>query len=173
MKNTPPNNGKDVPEFCTHKIYSMDGFHHAIAQPKYKIKNKNASYYEPKRNNRWLIEFLGAYKDIPQWVLKETHRPRLINGNWGNFKIILRDNIGPSTAQAVIEGFRHEWQVKHNKIPRIEYSLEMLDPTGQCIEKWRIEGEVINADFGELNYEKDMLTEIKLEIEPSKVILLY
>ena len=49
----------------------------------------------------------------------------------------------------------------------------MLGPVGDVVEEWLIEGEVINADFGELNYENDILTEIKLEIKPSKVILLY
>jgi len=169
MKDIPANNGKDVRKFTTFKDHTLSGVSRHI-----KFKNGDTPKpYEPKRNNRWLIKFVGAYKDIQSWTVIKTHRPKLVNGNWSNFKITLRDVIGPSTSQALIDGFRYEWQVKYNKIPRIEYSLEMLDPTGVTIESWLIKGEVINADFGKLNYKNDKLSEIKLEIKPSSVILLY
>ena len=171
MKDIPANNGKDVKSFDIHEINTIDGVHQYVKPFNFKGKNHNS--YEPKRYNRWVIKFEGAYKDIPQWALKKTNRPKLVNGNWTNFKITLRDAIGPSTAQALLEGFRYEWQVKLRKIPMIKYSLEMLGPVGDTIEKWEIEGKVINADFGKLNYEKDKLAEIKLEIKPSKVILVY
>ena len=173
MKNKNPannaNNGKDIRKIGTHKVHTLGGTSESIKS----LKLKATEPYEPKRNNRWLIKFKGAYKGIPEWSLKKTHRPKLVNGNWSNLKITLRDAVHPSTAQALIEGFRNEWQIRHNRIPIIKYSLQMLGPVGDVVEEWEIEGNVIKADFGDLNYEKDRLSEIKLEIKPLKVILLY
>jgi hypothetical protein len=166
--NTPENNGKDVRRIKTHTVHGMGGSIKVMKSPKI---NKPIPV-EPKRNNRWVVKFEGAY-DIPTWAVKKTHRPKLVDGNWGNINIELRDVIGPSIAQAVVEGFRHSWQKKRVKIPTVTYSLEMLDPTGVTIEKWEITGKIIEADFGKLSYKKDKLSSIKLIIEPSKVILVY
>ena len=168
----PPNNGKDVHKLETHRIHGMGGFVDIIKNDQYPITG-NGYNYEFKRNNRWTIKFKEPYQDISQWCLKKTSRPKLIDGSWQNIEILLRDAIGPSTTQALIDGFRYNWQKKKVSVPIINYLLEMLDPTGVTIEKWDIEGKVIVADFGDLSYEEDILSEIKLVIEPINVILLY
>lgn len=170
-KKFPPNDGKDVKIPETHVIHGICGSTAKVI--KMDSIMKEPIRLEPKRNNRWTIKFKEPYKEIPQWVLKKTHRPKLINGSWDNIELILRDNIGPSTAQILVDGFRHNWQKDRIKVPVIKYSLEMLDPTGVTIEKWDVTGKIIEADFGELDYSEDILSEIKLIIEPHEVILVY
>jgi hypothetical protein len=173
-ENLPPNNGKDVRKPEAHRIHGMGGFIDITKNDQHPMKVKGYKYnYEPKRNNRWTIKFKEPYQGIPQWCLKKTSRPKLINGSWQNIEIFLRDTIGPSTTQALIDGFRYNWQKNRIRIPIMEYSLEMLDPTGVTVEKWDVRGEVVEADFGDLSYEEDILSEIKLIIQPTKVILEY
>ena len=140
--------------------------------------------YEPKLTNRWLIRFKGNYKKIPLWVSSKASRPRwkssmpdkYINnatwgigkGKWENIDIYLRDPISTSTTSVLMNAFKLSGKKK-----KIKYDLEMLDATGDVIEKWKIKGLVEEFDFGELDYAKDSLVEIKLVIKPTKVRLVF
>jgi hypothetical protein len=140
--------------------------------------------YEPKTKNRWLIHFKGDYKDIPIWVVSKTSRPRWasyktdkygpmnsdwpVNGDWCNIEIHFRDPISKSTSKILMDAFRMSGKNK-----KIKYTLEMLDPTGVTVEKWKIKGEVKEVDFGELDYSNDALAEIKMVIKPNKVKLVF
>lgn len=146
--------------------------------------------YEPKLANRWLIKFKGDYKDIPEWALSKTSRPSwkgtipdkdinhgnawdsMIGGEWADIEICLRDPIATSTAKVIMNAARLAGSTsvkKHRN--KIKYNLELLDATGVVIEKWKIQGEVKLFDFGDLDYSKDSLLEIKLLIKPTKVKL--
>lgn len=172
MDKEPINNDKDVPKEETHKVYGF-GSHH-IRPIKLESNIKEPIPYEPKRNNRWTIKFKEPFKSIPAFVIRKTSRPKLLNGSWANIEIHLGDIIGSySTTMALMEGFRHCWQKYNIKIPVIDYSLEMLDPTGVTIEKWTIKGEIIEADFGDLNYANKKLSKVKLIIKPIKINLEY
>lgn len=166
----PINDGKEIPKQSTHKINTIEGSYQSI---KNKNKVKVLNRFEPKKLNRFKIEFKGEYKDIPPYVLKKTHRPKLINGEWGDLTIILFDPIAPSTSYALINAFRNEWQNNGVRVPKISYVLMMLDPTGAVIEEWHIKGTIELADFGDLDYANDKLTTIKLVIKPIEVILNY
>lgn len=167
MKNI--NNGKDIKELEIHNIDTLGGTYRVIKTLENKSKFIN---FEPKRNNRWMLKFSDAFEDVPSWSVCKTHRPKLINGSWGDIKIKFHDAIGPSTTQALINGMRINWD-KGIKIPIIKYKLLMLGPVGDIIEEWDIVGKVKIADFGDLDYEKSKLTKIKFIIEPIKIILVY
>jgi hypothetical protein len=138
--------------------------------------------YEPKLTNRWLIRFKGDYKKLTIGVPSKTSRPRwksstpdkyINNTTWGiggaeweNIDIYLRDPISTSTTSVLMNAFNLSGKKK-----KIKYDLEMLDATGVVIEKWKIKGLVEEFDFGELDYAKDSLVEIKLVIKPTKVRL--
>tara|TARA_R110000796_G_scaffold742_1_gene2767 strand:- start:14510 stop:15025 length:516 start_codon:yes stop_codon:yes gene_type:complete len=169
-KKYPVNNGKDVIGFNTEDAHSLSGKSKHVTS----LSCDYNSSYEPKLINRWLVNFKGdGYKDIVSWALVKTHRPKLINGSWGDIEIILRDIISPSVSQSLVEGFRCDWQQKNIEVPIINYDLDILDPIGHIIEKWSIEGRVKLADFGGLDYAESKLLNIKLILEPINVILVY
>jgi hypothetical protein len=78
--------------------------------------------YEPKRNNRFIFRFADDL-GINEWFVETAARPKIkINSvaipflntetyvagrvNWENITVKLRDPIGPSAAQAVMEWVR-------------------------------------------------------------------
>lgn len=125
--------------------------------------------YEPKKQNRWVVKFKEPFNNIKEWCVAKTTRPKIVDNNWEDIEITLRDPISPSTSQAVMDGLR----ATNNKIIPISYDLEILDPTGVTVEKWAIEAIVKEVDFGELNYSNDDLIHIKMILEPTNVILEY
>lgn len=171
MKNTPINNGKDVQNIETEEVNLLTGKFESVKKITSNSKNNN-TYYELKRNNRWVVTFSKPYDKINSYVVKTLNKSKLINGSWSDIIITLYDSIGPSTSQALMEGIRFEWQ-NNREIPRIEYKLNMLDPTGVAIEEWLVTGKLKEVDFGDLDYSDSEITKIKLLIEPISVILNY
>lgn len=123
--------------------------------------------YEVKRPNRWLITFDAPYDKIAGFALSKSSRPKLINSKWSDIEIILRDPIAPSTTEGIMNGLRKN---KKKKKP-ISYSLEMLGPVGDVVEKWLISGYIKEVDFGDLDYSDDCLIMIKLVISVDNVVL--
>jgi hypothetical protein len=143
--------------------------------------------YEPKRKNRWLIKFKGYYKEMPIWAPSKTSRPKWVatktpkypithanswdsigDGDWADLEIYLRDPIANSPTKILMQAFNLSGKKK-----KIKYTLELLDPTGIVIEKWKIKGMVKEFDFGELDYSIDALAEIKMVIKATKVRLVF
>lgn len=53
--------------------------------------------YEPKRNNRFVVEFPNEL-NIKQWLVQKIGKPKFTNGKWENIKIDFIDPIGPSVS---------------------------------------------------------------------------
>jgi hypothetical protein len=141
--------------------------------------------YELKKMNRFLITF-PDYFNIPQWVVFELDRPsaRLITKDilgvnlfkklvWDDMIIKMRDPIGPSTSQSLMDlvhkSFYHKEQIIKNKF---NMKLEMLDPVGEVVERWDLSDcEFKSIDFGELSYQIDDPVVITLVIKLGSVIL--
>jgi hypothetical protein len=142
--------------------------------------------YEPKRMNRFLIVF-PEYFNIPSWVVSETSRPsmKLITKKifgfelfkslqWDDLVIKLRDPIGPSTTQLLMELIHPDLKNKHKVKEKFSLQIEMLDPTGVVVEKWQLDNcEFKSIDFGKLIYDNDNLVTCTLTIKVKDVILLY
>jgi hypothetical protein len=151
--------------------------------------------YEPKRKNRWLFRFPSDI-GIQKWVLKSAARPTISQDEeeiqflntstwvmgrfrWEPITLTLRDAIGPSTAQAVMEWVRlHSESVTGRQGYAVGYKKDveilMLDPGGVVIEKWLLEGTfVTNANFGDLSMDDGTLADITLELRFDRAILLY
>jgi hypothetical protein len=57
---------------------------------------------------------------------------------------------------------------------KLDYNLEMLDPTGVVVEKWEIRGcEILEANFGLLNYESEDVAQCVLIIKPKSAKLVF
>ena len=142
--------------------------------------------YELKKQNRFMVTYPEHFK-IPQWVTFETSRPSMklvtkkIFGfelvksfKWDDLVIKLRDPIGPSTAQSLMDLIYPDLKNNHKVKEKFSLIVDMLDPTGVVIEKWQLDNcEFKSIDFGKLSYENDDVVTCTLTIKLKDVILLY
>lgn len=151
--------------------------------------------YEPLRKNRFLLRFPSDL-GIQEWWVSSTSRPSISQNEteipflntsnwvvgryvWEAITVNLRDPIGPSASQAVMEWVRlHSESVTGRQGYAVAYKrdlqLEMLDPTGTAVSLWIIKSAMItNASFGDLDYGDDSLADITLTIRPQYCILAF
>jgi hypothetical protein len=99
--------------------------------------------------------------------------------NWEEINVTLRDPIGPSASQAVMEWVRlHSESATGRQGYAVAYKrdliLEMLDPTGTAISQWIIkEAMITSAKFGDLAYDGDDVATIELTLRPFYCILAF
>lgn len=151
--------------------------------------------YEPLRKNRFLFRFPSDL-GIQEWWVKSGSRPKFSQTSteipflntsnyvigrykWETIQISLRDPIGPSASQAVMEWVRlHSESVTGRQGYAAAYKrdviLEMLDPTGTAVSQWILKScQIVDANFGELDYSQDDLATIELTIQPFYCVLAY
>jgi len=151
--------------------------------------------YEPLRKNRWLLRF-PADLGIQEWWCTSASRPNIqqeeteipfINTStwvvgrykWETITVNLRDPIGPSASQAVMEWIRlHSESVTGRQGYAAGYKrdveLEMLDPTGVVVSKWILKNTMCTtANFGELSYDSSDLATIEITLRFDYAILAY
>lgn len=149
--------------------------------------------YEPLRKNRFLLRFPSDL-GIQTWWVSNASRPTITNGEteipflntstwvigrylWETINITLRDPIGPSASQAVMEWIRLASEsVTGRQGYAVAYKrdliLEMLDPTGTVVSQWVLKNCQPNvANFSDLAYDDDGLATIELTIRPEYCIL--
>tara|TARA_R110000824_G_scaffold106610_19_gene252163 strand:+ start:2402 stop:2890 length:489 start_codon:yes stop_codon:yes gene_type:complete len=151
--------------------------------------------YEPKKKNRWLMRF-PAELGIQQWWLQSASRPSIEQNEveipflntstwvlgrftWNSIEVVMRDAIGPSTAQAIMEWVRlgsesvtgrQGYAAGYKK----DIEIEMLDPTGVVIEKWQLQGTMItNVNFGDLAMDDDGIADITSTLRFDRAILIF
>ena len=152
--------------------------------------------YEPLRQNRFLLRFPSDL-GIQEWWVKTSSRPKFLGTSkeieflntstwisgrykWDKIDVTLRDTIGPSTSQAVMEWVRlHSESVTGRQGYAAGYKrnceLEMLDPTGVVVQKWILVNCMIKdeVDFGALDYAQDNIAEVKFALQPDYCVLAY
>jgi hypothetical protein len=151
--------------------------------------------YEPKRKNRFILTFPSSL-GINSWYVESASRPTIditkkeikflntetyVSGSfkWGEITVKMRDPIGPSAAQAVMEWVRLHAESVTGRMGyaagyKKDVDLEMLDPTGVAVEKWILQGCLITkASFGEVGYSGDDLAMVDITLQPDRCILVY
>ena len=151
--------------------------------------------FEPKRNNRFYLEF-PTELGIEVWKVREVKRPTMeINSveipymnetnyvagryKWSTMDITLIDPIAPSTSTQVMEWVRlHAESLTGRMGYAVGYKkdliLKAVDPTGVEIEKWLIEQAMItNVDFGTNEQSDDEIQLVTMTIQPYRCILNY
>ena len=151
--------------------------------------------YEPLRKNRFLLRFPSDL-GMQEWWVESASRPSITQGEteipflntsnwvvgryvWEQINITLRDPIGPSASQAVMEWIRlHSESATGRQGYAVAYKrdliLEMLDPTGTAVSQWILKSCMcVSASFGELSYDDDSLATIQLSIRPQYCILAF
>ena len=151
--------------------------------------------YEPKRANRFILRFPSSL-GINEWYVESTSRPTItikdieipflntstyVAGrfSWGTISVTFRDPIGPSASQALMEWVR---LCAESVTGRMGYAagykkdvdLEMLDPTGVVVERWKMEGCFLTTvNFQSLSYSDDKVMTIQATLRPDRCILVY
>lgn len=151
--------------------------------------------YEPKKKNRFILRFPSAL-GINEWFVSSAARPKIsideveipflntstfVAGRfkWESISVKLRDPIGPSATQAIMEWIR---LCAESVTGRMGYAagykkdieLDLLDPTGAVVEKWILQGSFITSgDFGTLDYSSGDLAEIDIVIRYDRAINVY
>ena len=147
------------------------------------------------RKNRWLFRF-PADLGIQEWWLSSAARPTITQEEtqipflntstwvvgrytWDTIQVTLRDPIGPSASQAVMEWVRlHSESVTGRQGYAAGYKrdveLEMLDPTGVVVSKWILKNCMLTTvNFGDLDYSSSDLTTIQMTLRFDYAILAY
>ena len=151
--------------------------------------------YEPLRQNRFLLRF-PADLGIQEWWISSASRPKITQDDteipfintstfvvgrykWETISVKLRDPIGPSASQAIMEWVRlHSESVTGRQGYAAGYKrdveIEMLDPNGVVVSKWILKNTFItSADFGNLDYNTSDLATIDLTLRFDYAILAY
>lgn len=124
---------------------------------------------EPKRKNRFMIEFPAAF-DIPSYVVQEATCPQktigLFSSSWKDITVKFIDIIGPSASA----GLYREQNSKNFIL-----TLSFLDPTGVVIETWEIHVKKIKSiDFGGgISYGDDSIKTVTAVFKIKKCVLLF
>ena len=151
--------------------------------------------YEPLRKNRFLMRFPSDL-GIQEWWVSNASRPTITNSEteipflntstwvvgryvWEAISITLRDPIGPSASQAVMEWVRlasesvtgrQSYAVSYKR----DLQIELLDPTGVAVSLWIIKNAMpTTVSFGDLSYDDDSLATIEITIRPDYCILAF
>jgi len=148
--------------------------------------------FEPKRKNRWVF----AIEGIDAFLMKSASRPSYTIGeqevNWINSKrylagkatfeqlsVTLHDPIAPSGAQQVMEWIRTHHETVSGRAGYADFykrdcQLKLLDPVGTVVELWDIKGAFLtSANFGDLSYDGDEMSDISLSIRFDNCVLQY
>jgi len=151
--------------------------------------------YEPLRKNRFLFRF-PADLGIQEWWMASGSRPAIVQSDveipflntsrfilgrytWEPIDIVLKDPIGPSASQAVMEWVRlGSESVTGRQGYKVGYArpveIEMLDPNGVVVQKWLLVNTFItNSSFGDLSMDDDGLAEIQLTLRFDFAVLLF
>lgn len=149
--------------------------------------------FEPLRKNRFLLRFPSDL-GIQEWWVSNAARPSITMGEteipflntsswvvgrykWEQMSVTLKDPIGPSASQAVMEWVRLASEsVTGRQGYAVSYMrdlvLEMLDPTGTAVSQWILKSCMpVSVSFGDLSYDDDSLATIEITFRPHYCIL--
>jgi len=128
-------------------------------------KEKNLfTEYEPKRKNRFLIEFPSVL-DIEPFLVKKCDLPKYcMSGKWVDMNIEFNELVAISTADILI---------KLMAMKLFSFKILLLDPTGVVVEKWEIFiDKIISVNFGSVDLSSDELSTSTMTIKPSHCVLI-
>jgi hypothetical protein len=139
---------------------------------------------EPKRENRFAVEFPGEF-ELESFLVQKLDKPSITitstGYEWNNIKIEFIDVIGPNTSRRIydiIEFCKKQKNKKKwfffKKKQNILFTIyiKSLDPTGVEIERWAINvKDLVSADFGDLDYGSGDMQKCSMTLKPSYCVL--
>jgi hypothetical protein len=131
--------------------------------------------YEPKRQNRFIIEFPKEF-GLEEWHVNTATKPKYSGIKWEDMEVTFKDPIGPSTSHALYKLIKLIEELKRiipSELPLFFYKIVSLDPTGVPVETWEIGvREVLSISFGQdLDYASDEMQTPKVIFRPMYCVL--
>jgi len=137
------------------------------------MENLKETHYEPKRNNRFLVEFPEQF-NIESWVVQKINKPKYTNGVWEDIKIEFIDPIGPSTSQSLFGIVNFLKTNNSNDKKLFDVKIKSLDPTNIEVEEWIINVEkILTINFGDFNCNDNEIQQPYLVLKPLNCVLKY
>ena len=135
------------------------------------MENLKVTQYEPKMNNRFLVEFPEQF-NLQQRSIQKINKPKFTNGKWENIKIEFIDPIAPSTSQSLFKIVEFLKTNVNDSKTLFSIKIKSLDPTGVEVEEWVVNvKKVLTINFGELDYGDDKIQQPYLILKPLDCIL--
>jgi len=147
-----------------------------VEMRKTQITENPLNMIEPVLSNRFLVKFPDEF-DIKPFYIVSVNLPSIVLKRTTIFgqTIFLKKEIGEVTFELMDNSSVIDKIMKNiNTNPNIglDYELEILDPTGVVIERWKFKKSLIKiVDFSGLSYDNDQFMRIVMTIQPSDVIL--
>lgn len=122
--------------------------------------------YEPKMNNRFVVEFPKEF-ELESWLVTKINRPKFNfeTNAWENIKIDFVDPVAISTSKKllnIINNLGSEKDILDNKI-----NIKTLDPTGVTVENWIIViDKILLIDLGDSDYGNNEMQSPYMVIKP-------
>jgi len=146
--------------------------------------------FEPKQQNRFILYIDG----IPSYTIRKMGAISLTQGSvelnhinvqrfvkgktkWNTIGFTLFDPITPSGAQAVMEWVRlHHESVTgrdgYSDFYKKDLTVNIIGPPGDVVSEWIIKGALITeANFGDLDWDGEGVTELTFTVQPDYCIL--
>lgn len=122
--------------------------------------------YEPKRKNTFMVIFPDSF-EIESWKINNLKGPvyNMKIRKWEEITIEFKDPVGPSTSKSL-------YKIIEQGIDEISFTIEMLNPTGIVVEKWKILGFIDKINFDELNYSIDDSLKPTMTVQPTSCVLI-
>jgi hypothetical protein len=117
--------------------------------------------FEPKKTNRWLLEFPKG-SNIDNWICKAVTLPVYPFDTDNDISVTLYDPLANSTTNNILNF------VKKGKPFKLK--INILDPTSVVVEKWVLKGCIIKRiDCPPLDYSTDEPMLVHLQISYNEV----
>lgn len=133
----------------------------------------NSSLVEMKRTRLFTIEYpeiLGLNNSTTTTHKASRPKYNFKRDEWADMNFVLYDLILPSTSKSIMDGLS-ALKIKSDKT--ITINICILDPSGVTIEKWNVIGEILEVDFGGLDYSEDKLLNVNINFKVKDAQLLF
>lgn len=125
--------------------------------------------YEPKKNNRFFVEFPEQF-NVRAWSVQKINKPKFTDGKWEDIKVEFIDVITPSTSQSLFKIVNFLQMHK----PAFDVKIKSLGPVHDVVEEWVISVEkVLTINFGDFDYSDDTIQRPYMILKPLNCILQY
>ena len=142
----------------------------------------NSSYLPPrdfqiKQKNRFLVNLPESF-NIQPWFIRSISSPKFKNKEYTflGFKFASSKTIEPTKIQIndnVTSNVNQKLMMVFNTMSRFDFELEVIDPAGVLLEKWKyIDCIIEEINFGDFSYSDSDLLTINMVIQANDIILL-
>ena len=124
-----------------------------------------------KKLNNFIVKF-SKDLDLPEWTVKRITKPKLVEGEWSDIKIIFQDLVEVPVVKNIYNLIEHFEKSMRTKTPNLSLSIIAYDNDDNPIEEWKIDiDKIVSIDFGNGDSESEDQQLICLVLKPRECVL--